>query len=240
MTTSTAGLSTHSLKLLLNGDAFVIPNLMFQGNGLTAIVGPNGIGKSTLLSALAGASHRYTGEVCLDNQPLAVYAASELKYRRAVLLQNEQLHFPFTVWQVIEMSGYAIHMPAIQALIATFELDALLGRAFTQLSGGEKQRVHLVRCIAQVALSDHQSRYLLLDEPFNHLDLHFQYALFEKLHELSQIMNVVVVMHDLRRVIQHIPNTVLLAKNGVMQGNTSDILCEPNLQASFSVSQSML
>lgn len=165
-----------------------------------ALVGPNGAGKSTLLSLLAGDVDPAEGTVLLQGRPLLEWSAKERARRRAVLLQSNQMVFPFTGQQVIEMGRAPwIGTPeadadeeAIARAIGFTDSGHLVHRTFPTLSGGEKARVSLARVLAQ------EAPVILLDEPTAALDLRHQEDVLRVARALAAAgAAVVVVLHDL-------------------------------------------
>ena len=165
-----------------------------------ALVGPNGAGKSTLLSLLAGDVDPAEGTVHLQGRPLRDWSAKERARRRAVLLQSNQMVFPFTGRQVVEMGRAPwIGTPeadadeeAIARAIGFTDSGHLLDRTFPTLSGGEKARVSLARVLAQ------EAPVILLDEPTAALDLRHQEDVLRVARALAAAgAAVVVVLHDL-------------------------------------------
>lgn len=175
-------------------------DLDIVGGEVLALVGPNGAGKSTLLGALAGDRHPVAGTVSLAGRPLAEWPQRDLARQRAVLLQANQVSFPFTVAEVVEMGRSPWQgLPeadeddaAIAEAVRQTDTADLLGRRFTALSGGEKARVSLARVLAQ------RTPVVLLDEPTAALDLRHQ----EDVMAISRALaaagrTVVTVLHDL-------------------------------------------
>jgi iron complex transport system ATP-binding protein len=165
-----------------------------------ALVGPNGAGKSTLLSVLSGERHPDAGTVSLGGRPLASYSALELARHRAVLTQENTLSFPFRVRAVLEMGRspwartprLADDERALAAASSRADVTWLLGRRFTELSGGERARVSLARVLAQ------DTAVVFLDEPTAALDLRHQEDVLRVARELAADGRaVVVVLHDL-------------------------------------------
>ena len=165
-----------------------------------ALVGPNGAGKSTLLSLLAGDADPAEGTVLLQGRPLLEWSPKERARRRAVLLQSNQMVFPFTGQQVIEMGRAPwIGTPeadadeeAIARAIGFTDSGHLVHRTFPTLSGGEKARVSLARVLAQ------EAPVILLDEPTAALDLRHQEDVLRVARALAAAgAAVVVVLHDL-------------------------------------------
>jgi iron complex transport system ATP-binding protein len=165
-----------------------------------ALVGPNGAGKSTLLSVLSGERHPDAGTVTLEDRPLSSFSPLDLARRRSVLTQENTLTFPFRVREVLEMGRspwartpqLADDDRALAAAADRADVSGLLGRRFTELSGGERARVSLARVLAQ------DTAIVFLDEPTAALDLRHQEDVLRVARELAADGRaVVVVLHDL-------------------------------------------
>jgi iron complex transport system ATP-binding protein len=172
---------------------------------LIGIIGPNGAGKSTLLHCLTGLVPTRQN-ITLNDQPLETYSQTALAGLRAVLAQDNHVNFPFLAKDIVGMSfAFSSLSSEQQAALTRQCLDmvsanALADRQFLSLSGGEKQRIHLARVMAQL-LQDEPSeamRYLFLDEPTAPLDLKHQHQLFKHLKQLrKQNICVITVIHDI-------------------------------------------
>ena len=167
---------------------------------LLALVGPNGAGKSTLLGVLSGDLRPAAGEVALDGRPLPAWTHRELARQRSVLLQANQVSFPFTVAEVVEMGRSPWQgrpeseedEEAIAEALRLTDTEHLIGRRFTALSGGERARVSLARVLAQ------RTPVVLLDEPTAALDLRHQEEVMAIARRLAAAgRTVVTVLHDL-------------------------------------------
>lgn len=180
-----------------------------------ALVGPNGAGKSTLLGALSGEIAPAKGQALINGVPVKNFRPKALSQFRAILLQSNQVSFPFTVAQVVEMGRNpwvgTVQADDDEASIAramhSVGVVELASRRFGELSGGEKARVSLARVLAQ------DTDVLLLDEPTAALDLHHQDRVMRVIRKRSRVAEpqrgahesapaprpraVVVVVHDL-------------------------------------------
>ncbi len=181
-------------------------SLELEQGRIYSILGPNGAGKSTLLKCLAGFLKVTSGQMFFQGQPFENLSLEELALKRAVLTQQVALDFPFTVREVASMGRANLSTSKSQLLDKSIIDEALdltkvhhlQKRNFSTLSGGEQQRVHLARVIAQVW--EQENALLLLDEPTSALDLKHQYMLFDICRDLCEDkgFSVVTVLHDFR------------------------------------------
>jgi iron complex transport system ATP-binding protein len=167
---------------------------------ILALVGPNGAGKSTLLGTLAGDLRPQAGRVLFDGEPIDSLKSKDLARRRGLLLQSNQVSFPFHVGRVVEMgrnpwSGTDQSERDDEAVgwaMDQVDVTHLRHRRFSELSGGERARVSLARVLAQ------DTELLLLDEPTAALDLHHQNRVLGLIRQRAKDgRGVVVVAHDL-------------------------------------------
>lgn len=195
---------------------------------LVALVGPNGAGKSTLLSVLAGDRSPSTGAVAFDDRDVRDWTPGDLARRRAVLAQDNQVAFPFRVWEVVEM-GRAPWQgrpesdddeEAIAQALATCDVAHLTERTFTSLSGGERARVSLARVLAQ------RTRAVLLDEPTAALDLKHQEDVLRVARSLARAgVAVAVVLHDLSLAAAYADRIAVMGRGRLAAlGSPADVL----------------
>lgn len=192
---------------------------------VTAVIGPNGAGKSTLLRVLSGELAPDSGGVAFVDRPLAAWPVGELARHRAVLPQESDLHFPFRVEEVVRLGRIphpgggdsSVDHTIARAALAQVDLTAFADRIYPTLSGGEKQRVHLARALAQLqpdpASLPAVARVLLLDEPTASLDLAHQHSVLSLARDLAEKENVAVlaILHDLNLVLTYADDLVILA-----------------------------
>ena len=225
-------------------------SLTVPSTGIIGILGPNGSGKTTLLRMLAGTRQPQRGSVALDGAPLTRFSRAALARRMAVVPQETQLAFDYTVAEVAMMGRYPhlgafeIEGPADLAVIeetltSTGTLH-LKDRLFATLSGGEKQRVIIAAALAQIfrPQAEETGGYLLLDEPTASLDLGYQLevaSLLTRLHEERRVA-IVISTHDLG-LAGTLCDSLLLLRDGqvVASGPTDEVLTSQNVLEVYGV-----
>ena len=207
-----------------------------------AIIGPNGAGKSTLLNAIAG-DIEYSGNINIAG------IASEPKLRArqlAVLPQLSLLNFPYRVSEVVGLAriphntGHQRDAEIVQEALALMDISFLSERLYTELSGGEKQRVQLARVFAQIwqkSDAPNQSRLLLLDEPTAALDLGHQRLLMHAIRELANHgVAVVMVLHDINLAARYADTALaLLCSERLAFGRIDEVVNKENIKSLFEV-----
>jgi iron complex transport system ATP-binding protein len=209
---------------------------------LTALLGPNGCGKTTLLKLLSGVLSPHEGEVLLDGRPLAGMARREVARHLAVVPQETHPAFDYTAMEMVMMGRhphlgmFQLEGPndfriAQQALQATGTAH-LAERIYMTLSGGEKQRVVIASALAQAP------DILLLDEPTASLDLGYQLEIAALLARLNREHGVTIVLatHDLN-LAASLCDTVVLVRGGrvLATGPTRDVLTAPMVRQLYGV-----
>lgn len=185
------------------------------------VIGRNGVGKSTLLQALAGL-HPYQGSVRFKDAAEHDYAA--LARVRAYLPQQLPLNFGFRVHDVVAAStpNYQQHTDTllIDTALADFELQKLAQRDLRSLSGGERQRVALALLPAQAV------PLWLLDEPTTALDLAHLVLLATRLHKHIQQEHgaAIMISHDINFTARLATHLLLLHPDGHWQAGRAHTL----------------
>lgn len=210
-----------------------------------AVLGANGAGKSSLLTALAGELRPQGGHVSLDGVAMETLDALSQAQRRAVLPQQPSLEFALSVTEVVLMGAYPFAQAKpdevarwVERALTLMSLSALTCALYTALSGGEQQRVQLARALVQCyAIEALQgSAYLLLDEPLTSLDPKHQLSCMRALAQLTQTgqVGVVVVLHDLNMAAQFCSKLILLAQGRlVAQGAPAVVLTADVLEQAY-------
>jgi iron complex transport system ATP-binding protein len=209
---------------------------------LTALLGPNGCGKTTLLKLLSGVVAPHAGRITLDGRALGDMARREVARHVAVVPQETHPAFDYSALEMVLMGrhphlgAFQLEGPndlriAYQALQATGTAH-LAERPYMTLSGGEKQRVVIASALAQAP------DVLLLDEPTASLDLGYQLEIASLLTRLNREHGVTMVLatHDLN-LAASICDTVVLVRGGqvLASGRTRDVLTTPMIRQLYGV-----
>ena len=203
-----------------------------------AILGNNGVGKSTLLKCFNHILKPDSGEVLLDGKNLLTQSAREVAKQVAFVSQSvpdTQLTVhdvvmlgrrPYMTWGFTEEDHHIVH-DAMHRL----DVEDMRGRFLNELSGGEKQKVMLARALAQ------QPKALLLDEPTSALDIQNQYQVLKMVRDIchKDDMIAVVVIHDLNLALQFCDRFLLLKDGKVYRYGDHSILDSKALQEVYGV-----
>ena len=210
-------------------------NAVASPGRVTAVIGPNAAGKSTLLRCVIGALAPTAGTVLIDGEPSHLLTTRSLAGRLAYVPQRPQVAAAFTVREVIELGRYA--MPAsrrrIDDTLRRLDLESIADRPFPLLSVGQQQRVTLGRAVAQLGPKGH----LVLDEPTSAMDLRHAARSTKLLRELAlKDITIIIAMHDLKLAADLSDDCWLLdAGRLVAAGPTAEVMQIDRLQGVFGV-----
>lgn len=168
-------------------------NLEVPSGGRLMILGENGTGKTTLLRLICGIYKSDSGSILIGGKPLSQLEKYTIGYIPQLSEFQEEQNFDLTVEEVIGLGiAKGPRLPVITDAMKRTGCEHLAGRKFSVLSGGEKQKVSLARCLAQKA------KLLLLDEPTANLDAENRKMVIDTLHSLSisEIPTIIMVTHD--------------------------------------------
>lgn len=233
-------------RLVLNNINVVYKNLChaiknidldIHGGKITALIGTNGGGKSTLFNTIMGFIKPDTGIVSFNGKTIKKALKSN---NIAYVPQAEEIdyNFPILVKEVV-MTGRYGHMgfmriaSAEDKLIVEEALDKvglsdLANRQIGELSGGQKKRVFLARSLVQ------EAEMLLLDEPFTGVDSVSEQVIIEQLKSLSKQNKLILIStHNLKHIPSFCDDVILIKQQIIAYGKVSEQLTQENLEKTF-------
>ncbi|RLQ89174.1 ABC transporter ATP-binding protein [Notoacmeibacter ruber] len=224
------------------GDALVLSgiDLLVPPGKITAIVGANACGKSTLLRAMSRLLAPAAGKVLLDGKSIHRMAPKALARIAGLLPQSPTAPEGITVADLVSRGRHP-HQglfdywsrqdeAAVAEAMAVTGTAALAERAVDELSGGQRQRVWIALALAQ------QTDILLLDEPTTFLDVSHQIEVLDLLTELNQRQGttIIMVLHDLNLAARYADHLVAMATGGLHScGEAEKVLTEQNVREVF-------
>lgn len=227
------------------GKKLIIDNISFEAksNSILAILGPNGAGKSTLLNIFSGFLDNYKGNVFINNFNIKELNPKKLSHLRSVVPQKSSLNIPFKVIDVVMMGrspfdkidqkvNYDISLMAIKDV----GIEEYSEKEYTNLSGGEQQRVHIAKALAQIAYNNDfmnkdgnsdNNRFLFLDEHTSNLDIGRSYQLMNICKKfVNDNFGIIWVVHDINLALDFADEFLFLKNGKVWANGNKEIITE--------------
>jgi len=234
-------LSVKNLDFSYNQNK-VLDNISFsvEEGSFISILGPNGSGKSTLVNLISKVLRGYEGKIEVGGRDIKELDSKDIAKMVAVVPQYTNPGFSFTVSEMVMMGRYPYisrfgtegkeDFDAVSGAMEKTKILPFANRKFTELSGGEKQRVIMAQALAQ------DSSILLLDEPTSHLDINFQIEfmnLFLSLNKKEK-KTIIGIFHDVNLAIQNSKKIMLLKEGRIFNfGSGEDIINRESIKSVF-------
>lgn len=222
-------------------DIFKDVSFSFRPPGAVCILGPNGTGKSTLLKCLTGELKPRQGEVLIDGENVRRQSPGRLAKKIAYIAQSHSPAFPYPVIDVVMMGrtsrmgwlsgpGRAERELAMKNL-EYLKIGHLRDKAYTDISGGERQLVMLAAALTQ------EPETLILDEPTAHLDFGNQYRFIQLAARLrDRGMGVIMTTHFPEHALELGGRTILLREAGIAaDGPAAEVVTEENMERLYGI-----
>lgn len=232
----------ENMKFGYSEDAVILNgiDLTISGPQFISIIGPNGVGKSTLIHCINKILTPTSGEVYLNGKNVKEYSLRDMAKEIGYVPYKSQGVFPMLVVDAI-LLGRNPHaswktstkdLLKVEEVMKKLDIEDLAMRNYNELSAGQHQRVMLARGLVQ------EPKILLLDEPTANLDVKYQIGISRLLKKLSREEDILVIMisHDLNLAARYSDNVILLSGGKVFAvGKPEDVMTEENISKVYGV-----
>ncbi|MGL5084629.1 MAG: ABC transporter ATP-binding protein [Clostridium sp.] len=218
----------------------ILKNMSFEveESSFVGVIGPNGSGKSTLLKNIYRLYKPKSGSIFLNNNNLNLMKNKDCAKEIAVLAQESNSYFDFTVQQIVKMGRYPYKsifedysksdLQMVSDMLKKVGLDDYKNRDFSSLSGGEKQRTLIARALVQ------NTDFLILDEPTNHLDIGYQIQLMDLVKNLN--VTTLSAIHDMNLACMYCDYLIVMKDGKVYDiGTVEEVITSKMLKKVFGV-----
>ncbi len=225
-----------------NGAVLRDVDLCIEKGEMVGLLGPNGAGKTTLIRLVSGILAARQGEVQIDGVDTKKLKRSAIAREVAVVPQQFNVPFAYKVEEVVMLGRTPFMKPwrdlsakdrdVVVHTMDTVGIGRMAKRCFSELSGGERQKVVLAMALAQ------ETGLLLLDEPTAHLDISHQVEILELLTNMNEKghLTIVAAMHDLNLASAYFRRLVLLKDGAVIaDGSPGQVLTSSTIGSAYSV-----
>lgn len=228
------GFSYSSVPVLNN------VSLDIDGPGFISILGPNGVGKSTLIHCINKILQPTSGAVFIDGKDVSGITIKELSKEMGYVPYSASDSFPLSVVDTVIMGRHPHSkwksldndLDVVYDTLKLLGITHLAMRPFNELSAGQHQKVMLARGLVQ------EPRILLLDEPTSNLDVRHQLDVTKLLKRLSVEKNILIVMisHDINIAAKYSDKIILMFQGSVYDvGTPEEVITEENLRTVYGV-----
>ncbi len=241
------------MRLIIDGIEFgysstpVLKDVTLDANGpqLLSIIGPNGVGKSTLIHCVNRILSPNKGTVMIDGDKVNDISLKDLAKKVGYVPYSANDTFPLSVVDTVLMGRHPHatyksldkDLDIVYDTLRLLDIEDLALRSFNELSAGQHQKVMLARGLVQ------EPEILLLDEPTSNLDIKHQMEVTRILRDLSQKKGILVIMisHDLNIAAKYSDSMIMLAKGSIYAiGTPSEVITKENIKAVYDVESEVI
>lgn len=220
-------------------------NLEVNGPQLISIIGPNGVGKSTLIHCINKILSPTKGVVMINGEDVSGISIKDMAKKVGYVPYATSDAFPLSVVDTVLMgrhphSGWKSldhDLDVVYSTLKLINIEHLAMRSFDELSAGQHQKVMLARGLVQ------EPEILLLDEPTSNLDIKHQMEVTRILRNLSQEKGILIIMisHDLNIAAKYSDNMVMLSNGSIYAvGAPKEVLTKENIKAVYGVDSEII
>ena len=241
------------MNLKINGMDFgygahsVLKDITIEINGpqLVSIIGPNGVGKSTLIHCMNKILSPKVGTVMIDGEDLKDKPLKDLAKTVGYVPYTASDAFPLSVVDTVMMGRHPhsswksldSDLDMVYRTLDLLEIKDLAMRPFNELSAGQHQKVMIARGLVQ------EPKILLLDEPTANLDIKHQMSVTRLLRRLSLEKNILIIMisHDLNIAAKYSDNVIMMSEGKIFAvGTPEEVITEDNIRAVYDVESEVI
>lgn len=214
-------------------------NISIEKGSFVALLGKNGIGKSTLLRTLSKVQEPLEGTININKKNISEYTNQELATKLGLVLTERLPISQLTVFELIALGRQPYtnwidtlskkDVEKVNEAISLTEIEHLKNNRFHELSDGQLQRVLIARALAQ------DTDIIILDEPTAHLDIHHTFKVFSLLKNLVKTTKktILISTHEVNLAMRLADEFILLTEKEIHNGNTDDLIAKNAFSSLF-------
>jgi len=207
---------------------------------IMCLLGPNGVGKTTLFKTILGFLKLQNGQILLNGQNINKWTKKRLARIMAYVPQAHTPPFPFCVLDVVVL-GRTAHLGMFSSpskkdieiaekVMESLQISYLNNKAYTEISGGERQLVLIARALTQ------RPELLIMDEPTSNLDFGNQVRVLEEIKKLSQKgLGVLMTTHSPDHAFLCSNKVALMQRSSIIVGSPNEVVTEQNLKDAYGI-----